>query len=275
MNQDLPPKSLRVGAATVESIPAAVEANVATAVAVLEAAAEDDVELLVFGELFLPGYNPPALSESPGACDTPPQDRRLEPLRAAARRTGVNALIGASVPAGDDRCIAMLLADAGGRIRDVYHKQNLCGRYERELFVPGEHSAAVVCQGWKLGLGICYDAAFPEHARAAALDGCHAYVTGGAFVSGGDHRRDLYHRARALDNTFYVVFANAQGGPNPWTFSGGSNVYDPQGCAVSKPVGASLVVGELDPFELSRTRSDHTMLADVPRGEFPRYFTEM
>ena len=256
-----------------ESDPGDVEANVARAVSTVEDAAAREVELLVFGELYLPGYHPPTLSRTPGDCDTPPEDARLAPLRDAARRAGVAVLAGASIPEAGQRYIGTLLFDPDGGVRDVYHKQNLCGDDENALFAPGTHGSTIVYKGWRLGLGICYDASFPEHARAAALDGCHAYVTSGAFNS--HHRRDLYHSARALDNTFYVVFSNGRGGAEPWALTGGSAVYDPQGEAVSTPATESFVVGDLDFEEIRRTRDEHTMLADLTRGESPRHFTEL
>ena len=46
-----------------------------------------------------------------------------------------------------------------------YDKQHLCGPDEHELFIPGERGATLVVDGWRLGLGICYDGCFPEHAR--------------------------------------------------------------------------------------------------------------
>ncbi|WP_041624807.1 carbon-nitrogen hydrolase family protein [Stackebrandtia nassauensis] len=268
-----PVHRLRVAAARAASVPGEVGDNARTAAALVRLAHRHGVRLLVFGELFLPGYHPPTWA-SP-ACDVDVDDERLEPLRQAARDTGVTVLVGASVRSPGGRFIATLLVDPQGAVRDVYHKQNLCGPDENRWFTPGTHGSTLSFDGWRLGLGICYDATFPEHARAAALDGCHAYVTGGAYVVGGEHRRDTYHSARALDNTFYVVFADAVGGAAPWTFGGGSRVYDPEGRAVSEPVGDDLVVAELDPEELRRTRQEHTMLADLAGGPSPRYFTEL
>ncbi|MEE3917811.1 carbon-nitrogen hydrolase family protein [Micromonospora sp. BRA006-A] len=77
---------------------------------------------------------------------------------------------------------------------------------------------------WRLGLGVCYDGCFPEHARAAARDGAHGYLCPSGYLAGSAHRRDLYYAARALDNTMYVVFANAVGGADPWRFNGGGGV---------------------------------------------------
>ncbi|WP_279583214.1 carbon-nitrogen hydrolase family protein [Fodinicola feengrottensis] len=106
---------------------------------------------------------------------------------------------------------------------------------------------------------------FPEHARAAAIAGAHAYAVPMAYVHGSDHRRDLYYAARALDNTFYVLACNAVDGPQPWRFSGGSAIYDPEGQSMGQAPGSGegLVVADLDPEFMGRTRAVHRMLADL------------
>lgn len=268
-----PQRVLRVGATRAVSVPGDVAANVDTAATIVAEAAAAGVELLVFAELFLPGYHPPRLADPD--CDVDADDPRLEPLRRAVRESGLAVLVGAATRDALGRYIATLLVDGAGDVTEVYRKQNLCGPEERALFAPGDHGTTLGFRSWRLGLGICYDATFPEHARAAALDGCHAYVTGGAFVVGGEHRRDTYHAARALDNTGYVVFADARGGPAPWTFGGGSQVYDPEGRAIGRGHSDDLVVADLDPAALSATRAEHTMLADLNREPGRRQFTEM
>ncbi|CAM3098427.1 carbon-nitrogen hydrolase family protein [Stackebrandtia soli] len=270
MHPDDPSAFLRVAAAQAVSVPGDVERNAHTAAALVDKADHAGADLVVFGELFLPGYHPPTLAARPASCDMEVDfygevaDRRLDPVRAMAQRHRITVLIGASVHQGSRRFISTLLIDKFGKVRDVYHKQHLV-EVERPMFTVGDRGTTLVLNGWRLGLGICYDATFPEHARAAATAGCHAYVTGGAFNVGGEHRRDLYHAARALDNTFYVVFAGALGGPPPWTLSGGSAIYDPEGRPIDRvPTGAvGLAVADLEAQKLDETRRAHTMLADL------------
>lgn len=277
----VPTDRLRVAAAQLSSVPGDPAANAAAAARYVDRSGDAGARLMVLPELFLPAYHPPTLAAEPHGCDLVADERgsiddpRLEPLRAKARQRGIAVLAGAAVRTVAGRYIATVLIDPGGGVRDVYHKQQLCDTHEHQLFDPGEHGATVVLDGWRLGMGICYDATFPEHARAAALAGCHAYVTGGAFVLGGQQRVRLYHPARALDNTFYVVFAGAVGGPTPWTFCGGSAVYDPQGRALDRAPDSEtgLAVADLSITELNRVRAEHTMLADRPTGPGDRRIT--
>ncbi|GAA4213838.1 carbon-nitrogen hydrolase family protein [Actinocatenispora rupis] len=272
----LPTSALRVAAGQAAAEPGELARNAATAARLVARGADDGVRVLVLPELFLPAYHPPMLAAEPTRCDVTADaagevtDPRLDALRtaAAAHRTAV--LVGASVRAADGvRYLAALLAGPDGSVRDVYHKRHLCGPEETDLFAPGTEGAAVTVDGWRLGLGICYDGCFPEHARAAALAGAHAYLCPAAYLPGGDHRRDLYYAARALDNTMFVVLANAVDGPAPWTFTGTSTVYDPEGRPLVRApgTGQALVVADLDPALLAGTRASQPMLADSTVGE--------
>jgi predicted amidohydrolase len=265
----MPTSPLRVAAAQVESVPGDLVANVVSAARSVTEASARDVRVVVLPELFLPGYHPPTWADE-GSCvvadeDGNVEDERLDPLRESA--SGVSVLVvGADVMAADGRRhLSSLVVWPDGSVVEAYSKQFLCGPHEQETFTAGESGAAIEVDGWRLALAICYDGCFPEHARAAAVDGALAYLCSAAYLARSDHRRDLYYRARALENGMFVVLADAVGGPAPWTFGGGSAVYDPEGRPLAQAVGGTpdLVVAELDPALLTATRSDHPMLADL------------
>lgn len=272
MTQPPPPaRTLVVAAVQAEPVPGDVAGNAATAARLVHDGASQGAGLAVLPELCLPAYHPPVLREHPATTDLAADDSglvddaRLDPLRAVARERSVVVVVGAAVrhPDGRRTC-SSLVVDRTGQVRVGYDKQQLCGPDEKELFVPGEAGATLTVDGWRLGLGICYDGCFPEHGRAAALDGAHGYLVPGGFLMGSQHRRDLYYPARALDNTMYVVFANSAGGTDPWRLNGGSAVYDPQGRLLGRAAdaGEAVVVATLDPAEVDRVRAAHPMLAD-------------
>lgn len=280
---DLPAEPLTVATVQATPTPGDIAGNAATAARLARHAAQREARLVVLPELFLPGYHPPALRADPETTSIRANDRnhvadtRLDPLRTAARDNGIAVVIGAAVRHDDGRrTCSILVVDRTGGITNAYDKQNLCGPDEKGLFTPGDSGATVRLEQWRLGLGICYDGCFPEHARAAALDGAHAYLASSAYLRGSEHRRDVYYRARALDNTMYVVFANVTGGDPPWTFNGGAAVHDPQGRILGKADddGEAVIVATLDPAELAATRQAHPMLTDLRTpSPFPRRVT--
>jgi predicted amidohydrolase len=264
-------RPLTVAAVQAEAAPGAVAGNAAEAARLARIATDRGATVVVLPELFLTGYDPPALRASPATTDVAADgegwvaDGRLDPLRAAAAERAAAIVVGAAVRRPDGRrTCAALVVDRGGRVAAAYDKQHLCGPEEKDLFRPGTRGATLDVDGWRLGLGVCYDGCFPEHARAAAVAGAHAYLCPSAYVVGSAHRRDVYYAARALDNSMYVVFANPVGGAAPWRFNGGAAVYDPEGRPVGRGAdeGEAVVVATLDAAEIERVRAAHEMLAE-------------
>ncbi len=246
---------LRVAAVQAESRAGDVDHNVATVVRWVEKASSEGAAVVVLPELFLPGYDMGTLAAAPERCDVTLDDSRLDPIAGAARAGRVAVLVSASVRQPDgSRSLAVLVFGSTGARHVAYVKQHLW-EDERAVFTPGTQGASVVLGGWDVGLGICYDGCFPEHARAAADAGALAYFCPSAYVVGSEHRRDLYYAARAIDNGVYVVFAGLVGRCGDGDFSGGTAVFDPQGRVVDRvEEGEGMVVADLDPRTIDEAR---------------------
>jgi 5-aminopentanamidase len=263
----LAPGPLVVAAAQAESVSGDVAGNATTAADLVREAAGDGARVAVLPELFLPGYDLAGLADDiERDVVDPAGDPRLEPLRTACRETETVAFVGASVRSGSRRTIGVLAVDATGAVRHAYDKQHPLS-IEARTFQPGTDRTVVTVDGWPLGLAVCYDGCFPEHARAYADDGALVYVAPAAYVVGSEHRRDLYYAARALDNSCYVVFADLTGSCGSESFSGGSAIYDPEGQPVARAgTGRQVVTARLDPDRIARVRAAHGMTADHRDG---------
>jgi 5-aminopentanamidase len=249
---------LRVAAAQAVAVAGDVAANVATAVELVTEAADQGARVVVLPELFLTGYDPSVWDHDASLVLDDPV---LAPLVVVAAERTVVVVVGAAVRrALDSSTLSLLVVDADG-ISAPYDKQHMDAD-ESWFFTHGDHGTSLVVDGWELGLGICFDGCFPEHARAAALDGATAYLAPSAYFVGAEHRRDLYCAARALDNGMYVVMAGLTGQCGEGRFSGGSAVYDPEGRPVQRLDDASraVVVADLHLAEVTRVRQRHGML---------------
>ena len=255
------PAPLRVAAAQATSVPRDVAANVATACSLVTAAADQGARVVVLPELFLTGYAP-ELWHHDDSLEL--DDERLRPLADLARERGVTVVTSAAVRrALDESTLSAVVLTPDGEVRAPYDKQHLCGPDEQGFFTAGDHGATIVVDGWDLGLGICYDGSFPEHAASAAAAGATAYLTPAAYFTGAEHRRDLYYAARAIDNGIYVVFAGLTGTCGASSFSGGSAIYDPEGQPVAR-TGAddpAVVVADLGQVEVRRVQDEVNTVA--------------
>lgn len=253
--------TLLVAAAQAEAVAGDVAANVAKAAALVELATAQGARLVVLPEAFLTGYAADVFAGELPAADSL-DDPWLDPLREAAKAGDAVVVVSTPLQREAARTLSLLVIREDGATSAPYDKQHLSG-YENDHFTPGDHGASITVDGLELGLSICYDGCFPEHARAAADDGAIGYLNSAAYFTGGEHRRDLYYPARALDNGMYVVFSGLTGGCGPGEFSGGSAVYDPEGRPLAKlATEVGLALAEIDPALVRETRSAHPMHAD-------------
>jgi len=259
---------LVLAAAQAEAVAGDLATNAHTAADLVRRAADEGAEVVVFPEAFLTGYDAEVFAGPlPSLVDLP-----LEPLREAARETGAVVVASSALAAEGVATLSSVVVGPDGSVDVPYDKQHLDGD-ERRWFTPGDHGASIRVRGIELGLSICYDGCFPEHARAAAQDGALGYLSSAAYFAGAEHRRDLYYAARAVENGMYVVFAGLTGRCGSREFSGGSAVYDPEGRPMARlGTEPGVAVGVLDTEVVAATRARHTMLADHRDTLGPRTF---
>ncbi|WP_405020903.1 carbon-nitrogen hydrolase family protein [Kitasatospora sp. NBC_00070] len=244
-----------------------IAANVATAAELVRRAADQGSALLVLPELFLTGYELDGIAADPDTQTLGAGDARLDPLATACADTGTAVVVGAPTRhhSGGQLRISALVLGRDGRFVTQYDKQHATPNERAAGFSPGTEGCTLTLDGWRLGLGICWDLGFPEHARAAALDGAHAYLLGAMLGRGsGAHQRATVLPARALDNTSYTLLANHCVTSGPYHGCGGSAVWNPDGTLQTEvgPDGPALATARLSPTALARARADDPVLTD-------------
>ncbi|WP_127783680.1 carbon-nitrogen hydrolase family protein [Rhodococcus sp. X156] len=206
------------------------EQSYATIAALMEQARAAGSQLLVLPEACLGGYLP---SLGGGTEDEEARQRRLANLPPALELGGpelrrVRELAGDLVVTlgfceadGDTRYnAAVTLTGDGilGSYRKVHQPlgENLC-------YAAGTGFAAFDTPVGRMGMQICYDKAFPEAARALALDGAEIITSLSAWPTARTspaetleadrwkQRFDIYDRARATENQVVWVASNQAG----------------------------------------------------------------
>jgi predicted amidohydrolase len=253
---------LRVAAAQASSACGDLPVNVATAARLVRRAAGDGARLVVLPEAFLTGYDRAAFAGPlPDAADL--AGAWLDPLRTAAAEADTVVVVSTPLRRGPAVTLSLLVVLPDGSVTAPYDKQHLSGADETDFFTAGDHGATITVDGVVLGLSVCYDGSFPEHARAAADAGAQVYLNSAAFFRGAEHRRDLYTAARALDNGMYAVFSGLTGRCGTGDFSGGSAIHDPEGrCLGRLGDEEGVVAADVDTEVVAATRAAHPMLAD-------------
>ncbi|HEY8417170.1 MAG TPA: carbon-nitrogen hydrolase family protein [Limnochordales bacterium] len=274
-------KTLTIAVAQAPPVAGNPAANAETACALLEQAAAQGARLTVFPELFLCGYDLEGIAADPDGYAVRLESEPLARIARACRDTESAAIVGACLseeagPAGGDMSSgsgiltnAAVIIDAGGEVRAVYRKVQLW-QGERTVFEPGDQYVLVDLFGFRVGVMICYDGGFPEHARALTLAGAEIIACPAAFAVGDEQRRyRLYFPQRALENTVYLAVSNAVGVQGGLAMFGESAIFDPAGRPlVSLGGGQGVGVAVVDRSVIAGVRRDLPYLAER-RADLP------
>ena len=244
---------LTVAVAQSISVPGAVDENARRAALLIERYLERGVRLIVFPELSLVDYELDQFADP--AVWVTDDDPRLDPLRERCRESSCWAVVGAGFRTGDGRRLlaSLLVDDTGGVV--VHGKENLHG-VEREIFdTPVEPQPLVDVAGWSAALAVCYDAAVPAHAQAAADAGAELYLVSSWYDAPEYERMNIHLASRAMDHRMYALGANHARAPRRDS-CGGSGIWAPDGtCELRAGYSVQVMVAELDHDRLVELRA--------------------
>lgn len=186
-------------------------------------AAYPDVDLAVFPELFLCGYDVAQVHRYGLGPDAEP----LGVLRRACAASGTALVAGFAErdDAGGPPYNAMLCADRDGSVAGVYRKTHLYGA-ERTAFTAGDRLACVTLAGIRIAPMICFDLEIPEVARTLARDHPALLVAIAANMDPYAEDHELASRSRALENRTPLIYVNRAGAEADLTFTGNSLATD-------------------------------------------------
>lgn len=232
--------ALTLAAAQSISIAGDVPANIRQHLVLMRAAAQQGVQLLVFPELSLTGYEP-ALAATLAIA---PDDVLLAPLREMARELRLTAVVGMPIrlaPEAGVQIGAWVLGADGSLV--VYTKQHLHAG-EEVAFVAGQGGAAFELREERIALAVCADFSHASHPRAAAQAGATVYAAGVLISEGGYAADSALLQGYAAEHGLLVLMANHGGPSGGWACAGRSAIWAADGSllAAVPGVGEALVV---------------------------------
>jgi predicted amidohydrolase len=224
----------------------------------IKEARAEGVHLLALPEACLGGYllsldDDSELDEGPPALALDgPEIRRLATLAGE-----LTVVAGYCEAAGDTRFNSVVCVTGDGVLGN--HRKVHQPLSEDASYASGDRFHAFDTPVGRIGMMICYDKAFPESARALALDGAEIGVVVSAWPGARTNaatdladdrwkrRFDLFDRARALENQIVWLSANQSGTFGSLRFVGSAKVVDPGGEILADTgVEAGLAIAELD-----------------------------
>lgn len=238
-------KPLVIAAAQSVSVAGDIKANISRHLQFMQKAADNGVQLLVFPELSLTGYE----RSSARQLAILPDDDVLSPLRDMAQRVGMVTVVGAPLvpsPGCDDIFIGALVLGTEGAI-GVYTKQHLHPG-EGAVFACGEGGSLVSVQDSRVALAICADYTHPGHVQRAAQYGAGIYAAGALITEHGYVSETKLLAGYAIEHKMAVLLANHGGSTGGWNPVGRSAIWEEDGSQVVAASGCGdlLVIARRD-----------------------------
>jgi predicted amidohydrolase len=245
------------------------EAIVKRMLALLDAAASDGVELIVYPEMALTTYFPKKIRKDfDQFFETEVPPKSLEPLLRRAAEARIAVHVGFCEKADGRYFNSALLTDRDGRLCGTYRKIHLPGTkmpdgfaqvYEPCYFEHGDTGYRVwECAGAKVGIAICQDRRYPESYRALALQGAEiiliGYNTPGSALA--LDLNELCMRAGAYANACWVVGVAKAGIEDGLELIAGSSIINPLGQIVARAssTGDEIVTARIDLDQMNPAR---------------------
>ena len=194
----------------------------------IRTAADAGAELAVFPECAISGYCFDSLEEA-APFSEPIDGASSDRISEACRKSGTYAVVGfIENDNGNFYNAAMVVGPDG--VAGGYRKVHMPFLGVDRFLKPGDRPFDVIeLPIGRIGVNICYDASFPEAARALKLLGAELILLPTNWPTGAWRTAEFIINSRACENHVNFAAANRVGVERGWQFIGRSKVVDYNG----------------------------------------------
>lgn len=214
---------MRIAAIQCEAVAADVAANITRHLEWVDRVQTHNVDLIIFPELSLSGYEPHHAEALSMSAD----DAQLHPLANASTQAGTSIGIGLPLNGEDKPRIGQLYFHPDGT-RTTYAKQFLHAD-ETAIFEAGAQQALMNFGDMRVSPAICYEVLKAEHAQSCASLGASIYLASVAKHGDNMQRAHTQCAETARLHGMTVVIANAVGKNDNYVSAGLSAAWGPNG----------------------------------------------
>jgi len=205
----------------------------------INSAHKNKVQLIVFPELSLTGYEPGEAENLAFTLD----DKRLAPLQKLSSATSIIIITGAPLRTGNSLQIASFILFPDNSV-SIYTKHYL-HLGEEKVFTPGTRNSTIKLHDEVASLAICADTNNALHPEAAAKNGSTIYLAS-SFITPSGYDKDadkLKNYAQLYNMT--VLLSNFAGNSGDFEAAGRSAIWASSGKIISElnAQGEGLAIG--------------------------------
>ncbi|MDQ0783326.1 carbon-nitrogen hydrolase family protein [Chryseobacterium sp. W4I1] len=214
---------MKIAAAQIKPIKGDILKNIEIHNVLIEAAISNNVDLIIFPELSITGYEP----ELANQLSIDYEDPILNIFQKTADENNISIIVGMPTKADNQLFISSIIFQPERR-RKVYSKRNLFPT-ETAVFSKGDHYCQLEIVQNKISLAICYDLSDPAHSQEAYQAGSNIY-TASVLNSVNGIDDDLVKLSTiAQKYHMHVLMANFSGESGGYECAGKSSIWNTNG----------------------------------------------
>jgi predicted amidohydrolase len=219
---------MRIALAQIQPERGDVDSNLINHQHFITRAVEHHVDMIIFPELSLTGYEPCLAKD----LATDLENVHFKQLQTISDVDNIVIGVGMPIRKPEGVQIGMVLFRPG-QPAQVNGKKYLHAD-EEPFFIPGENITGLQINGEPVALAICYEISIPQHAADAHAGGAAFYIASVAKTANGVAKSHIQLAETAQKYSMTVLMCNAIGMSEDGLCTGGSAVWNNQGELLAK-----------------------------------------
>ncbi len=219
---------MKICAAQTSPVKGDIQKNIDNHKKLLNLAISNGVDIIIFPELSLTGYEPVLSKE----LATNQEDKRFDDFQ---KISDINKItIGLGVPTKNiaGTCISMILFQPC--IARQTHSKKYLHADEETFFISGENVACLTGNKTNIALAICYEISVPEHSENAFKNGAEIYIASVAKTVTGVEKAIKTLADIAGKYSMTVIMSNCVGQADGEECGGKTSVWNNEGLLVGQ-----------------------------------------
>ncbi|GKV83429.1 carbon-nitrogen hydrolase family protein [Pectobacterium versatile] len=214
---------MKICIAQIASVAGHVDENVKKHQDMVITASQNAVDMIVFPELSLSGYEP-SLAE---ILALPSEEIKFDVFQSMSDEYGISIAVGYPVKFSDGIKITMIIFQP--EKETLFYSKQLLHPDEMPFFKQGKQQITLSVEGKVVVPAICYESLQPAHALEAEKLGADLYAASVAKSANGVVQAYAHYPVIARKHGMFVLMANAVGKADNFICAGQSAVWDREG----------------------------------------------
>lgn len=220
---------VKIALAQFDNVPMDIHKTIKKMESIVEKASQKKVDFIVFPELFLTGYDLRWIMEEKNNHIFRLNDDNIYSICKLAKNYNISLLVGLPLKMENSYYISALYINSKGKVEKTIFKNYLYGG-ENNFFTPGTEAEIITVNGFRIGMGICFDSAHTEHINSLKNKGMDIFIGSSLYgIDNGKSEMISNFSQISTKNNILSAVVNYAFRTGEWFSCGNTSFYDTKG----------------------------------------------